>query len=210
MFYGGLHMIRKFSLTAGLLGSAMLLTGCVTPYVSGSVGTRIGSGGYISGSVGGYPGSYGGYNRYGYGGSYGYGGGSIYGYDQYGRPLYRLPDGRLVVGGGYNNGYDRYYRGYPSYGYPNTLYRSPSYGYPGYGYPGYGYPRSGYPGYRNPGHYRPPAHPYSPPPVTRPGGDSGVPSVPITRSTGGNSSGDILRQAREYRKAQREVDPNKD
>ena len=74
MFHGGFHtMIRKSILSAGLLGTAMLLTGCVTPYVSGTVGTRIGSGGYVSGSVGGYPygygnyGGYGGYDRYGYG-----------------------------------------------------------------------------------------------------------------------------------------------
>ena len=168
-------MIRKLSMTAGLLGSALMLSGCVTsPYLSGTVGTRIGSGGYISGTVGGYPygyGGYGGYNRYGYGG-----GGSIYGYDRYGSPIYRLPDGRLIVGEGYNRGYNR------SYG-----------GYPGYGYPGYSYP-----GNRNPGHYRPPARPYSPPPVTRPGGDSGVPSRPI--SHGGSSSGNVLRQAREHAK----------
>lgn len=197
MFHGGFHMIRKFSLTAGMLGSALLLSGCVTPYVSGTVGTRIGSGGYVSGTVGGYPygyGGYGGYNRYGYGG------GSIYGYDRYGAPIYRTPDGRLIVGDGYNRGYNRSYGGYPSYGYPGYGYRAPSYGYPGYGYraPGYGYPGYSYPGNRNPGHYRPPARPYSPPPVTRPGGDSGVPSRPI--SHGGSSSGNVLRQARERAK----------
>lgn len=194
MFHGGFHMIRKLSLTAGILGSALLLSGCVTsPYLSGSVGTRIGNGGYVSGTIGGYPGyGYGGYDRYGYG----YGGASIYGYDRYGSPIYRMPDGRLVIGGGYNRSY-----GYPSYGYPGNRY--PGYGYraPSYGYPGYGYPGYGHPGYRNPGgYYRPPARPYSPPPVTRPDGDSGVPSRPVSRAPGGVSSGSILRQAREHAK----------
>ena len=189
-------MIRKISLTAGLLGSALLLSGCVTPYVSGTVGSRIGSGGYVSGTGGGYPSGYGGYNRYGNGyGGYGYGGASVYGYDRYGNPIYRLPDGRLVTGDRYNGGYGGYNRS-PSYGYPGYGYRQPSYGYPGYRYPGYNHP-----GYRNPGgYYRPPTRPYSPPPVTRPGGDSGVPSRPISRHEGGSSSGSILRQARERTK----------
>lgn len=200
MFHGGFHMMRKFSLAA-LLGSALLLSGCVTPYVSGSIGTRIGSGGYIGGTVGGYPygyGGYGRYNRYGYGHGYGYGGygygTSIYGYDRYGNPIYRLPDGRLVPGGPGN-----YYRGYPGYGY-----RGPSYGYPrhDYGYPGYGYPRN-----QPPGYYRPPADPHDPPPVARPGGDSGVPSQPVTRSRGGSSSGDVLRQARERAKHSPPIEP---
>lgn len=183
-------MIRKLSMTAGLLGSALLLSGCVTPYVSGSVGTRVGSGGYISGSVGGYPYGYGGYNRYGYGSA-------IYGYDQYGRPIYRMPDGRLVVGGQYNNGYDRYY-GYPGYNYPS--YGRPGYGYPGYGYrqPSYGYPGYGYPRLRHPG-YRPVRPHDQGPVVTRPGGDSGVPTLPrsISQAPGGSASGSVLRQARE-------------
>lgn len=185
-------MIRKISLTVGLLGSALLLSGCVTPYVSGTVGSRIGSGGYVSGTVGGYPSGYGygGYNRYGYGSN------SVYGYDRYGNPIYRLPDGRLVVGSNYNRGgYDRYYGGYPRYNQP------------GYGYPSYGYPSYGYPGYRPPGNYRPPTRPHSPPPVVRPGGDSGVPSRPITRSKGGTSGGDILRQARERTKHSPPVEP---
>lgn len=183
MFQGGFHMIRKISLTASLLGSALLLSGCVTPYVSGTVGTQIGRGGYVSGTVGGYPYGYGGYNRYGYGGS------AVYGYDRYGNPIYRLPDGRLVVGSNYNRGgYDRYNGGYPGYSYPGYGYRNPSYGYPSYGYPGYGYPG---------GYYRPPTHSHRPPPVTRPGGDSGVPSRPVSSNPGGSSSGSVLRQARE-------------
>ncbi len=185
MFEGGFHMIRKLSMSAGLLGTVLLLSGCVTsPYLSGTVGTRIGSGGYVSGTIGGYPygyGGYGGYDRYGYGGA------SIYGYDRYGSPIYRMPDGRLVVGGGYNRAYGYPSYGYPGYGYPGYGYRAPSYGYPGYGYPG---------GYRSPGYSRPPVRPHGPPPVTRPGGDSGVPSRPISRDPGGTSSGSILRQAR--------------
>lgn len=178
MFHGGFQMIRKLSLSAGLLGSALLLSGCVSPYVSGSVGTRVGHGGYVSGSVGGYPYGYGGYNRYG---------SNVYGYDRYGNPIYRLPDGRLMIGGSYNRGYDRYYGGYPSYyNYPGYGNRYPSYGRPGYGYPG--------------GYYRPPVH-HNRPPMSRPGGDSGVPSRPITHSRGGSSSGDILRQARDRARA---------
>lgn len=175
MFHGGFTMKKTSILVAGAIGSALLLSGCVTPYVSGSVGTRIGSGGYVSGTVGGYPYGYGGYgygNR-GYGG-YGYGSG-VQGYDRYGRPIYRLPDGRVVIGSGYGyaNPYDGYYRA------------------PVYRYPGYSYPR--HPGY---GHSVP-RPPHVRPPVVRPGGDSGVPSTPITRRQGGSASGDVIRQARE-------------
>lgn len=192
MFHGGFHtMIRKSILTAGLLGATMLLTGCVTPYVSGTVGTRVGSGGYISGTVGGYPygyGGYGGYDRYGYRGA------SVYGYDRYGNPIYRLPDGRLVTGHAYNN-YDRYY-GYPGYGYP------------GYGYPSYGYPGYGYPGYRvMPPRYNYPSRPHYPRPSTGQNEGGATPPVaqPPRRSTGGSSSGDILRQARQVR--ERQIEP---
>lgn len=179
MFHGGFKMIRRISMVAGTLGAALLLSGCVTPYVSSTVGSRIGNGGYVSGTVGGYPYGYGGYGQYGYGSR------SIHGYDRYGNPIYRLPNGRLVIGGNYNrSGYDRYY--------------GPGYGYPGYNFPGYGYPgyvRPGYPrGYQHP----PIRRPHGPPPVTRRGGDSGgVPSRPVTRSAGGSSGGDVLRQARE-------------
>lgn len=193
MFHGGFHtMIRTSILTAGLLGTALLLTGCVTPYVSGTVGTRIGNGGYVSGTVGGYPYGYGGYGNYGGYDRYGYGRATVYGYDRYGNPIYRMPDGRLVTGRNYNS-YDRYY-GYPGGGY----------GYPGYGYPGYGYPSYGYPGYRvTPPRYSYPSRPHYPRPSTGQNEGGGVPPAaqPPRRSTGGSSSGDILRQARQVRES---------
>lgn len=193
MFHGGFHtMIRTSILTAGLLGSAMLLTGCVTPYVSGTVGTRIGNGGYVSGTVGGYPYGYGGYGNYGGYDRYGYGRATVYGYDRYGNPIYRMPDGRLVTGRTYNS-YDRYY------GYPGG-----NYGYPGYGYPGYGYPGYGYPGYRvTPPRYNYPSRPHYPRPSTGQNEGGGMPPAaqPPRRSTGGSSSGDILRQVRQVRES---------
>ena len=198
MFHGGFHtMIRTSILTAGLLGSAMLLTGCVTPYVSGTVGTRIGNGGYLSGTVGGYPYGYGGYGNYGGYDRYGYGRATVYGYDRYGNPIYRMPDGRLVTGRTYNS-YDRYY------GYPGGSYGYPGYGYPGYGYPGYGYPGYGYPGYRvTPPRYSYPSRPHYPRPSTGQIEGGGMPPAaqPPRRSTGGSSSGDILRQVRQVRES---------
>ena len=200
MFHGGFNMIRKTLLGAGILGSALFLTGCMTPYVSGSVGTRVGNGGYISGSVGGYPYGYGGYRGYN---GYGYGTGRVYGYDRYGRAIYRLPDGRLVTGSSY--GYNGSY-----YGYPGGGYGYPSYGYPGGGY--YGYPAYGYPGYRTPSRpYRPPVvrpRPHDKGVGPRPGGDSGVPARPITRrDSGGTSGGNVLRQARERVRNTTPVEP---
>ena len=174
--------VKKILVPLALLGSAVLLTGCYTPYASGTVGTRVGSGGYVSGSVGGYP----------YGSPYGYrdynGGAQVHGYDRNGNPIYRTPDGRLV------QGYDPYRnRGVyvtPRYGYP-------SYPYPGYGYPGYGsYPRYNYP----PPVYRHPPRGQHP---SRPGGGNnnhgpGTPPPVATPRPLGNSSplGNVVREER--------------
>ena len=181
---GGIDMnLKKILLPAAGLAAALALTGCVTPYASGTVGSRIGNGGYVSGSIGGaYP--YGGYGSYG-----GYGQAArVYGYDRYGNPLYRLPDGRIV------QGYDPYRGGYsyPGYGY----------GYPGsyYGYPGYGYSHP----------Y--PRHPVVRPPRGHDGGGSTpvrpptVRPVPGPDTRGGSPLGNVVRGVREAER-QRNVTP---
>lgn len=176
---------KKILVPLALLGSALLLTGCYTPYASGTVGTRVGSGGYVSGSVGGYPyGSPYGYRDYG-----GYGA-QVHGYDRYGNPIYRTPDGRLV------QGYDPYRnRGV----YVTPGYRAPSYGYPRV-YPGYSYPRYNYPS----NVYRPPSHGSRP---SRPGGGNNnhgpgtPPPVATPRPPRSNSSplGNVVREERMQR-----------
>lgn len=119
-----MHMKTLFR-PALLLGGVLFLSGCVTPYVGGSIGTRVGSGGYIGGSIGGY------YPGGGYRNGYYDGYGSPYGYDRYGNPIYRGANGRVI------RGYDDYRRGYDYTPYPP--------GYYGYGYypPGTGYYRNG-------------------------------------------------------------------
>ena len=175
--------LKKILFPAAGLAAALALTGCVTPYASGTVGSRIGNGGYVSGTIGAqYP--YG-YSRYGQTAR-------VYGYDRYGNPLYRLPDGRVV------QGYDPYRGGYsyPGYGY--------GYGYPGgyYGHPGYGYsypyPPVYRPGVRPPrGHDGGGSTPVRPP-VVRP--------VPTPDTRGGSPLGNVVRGVRQAER-QRDTTP---
>ncbi len=86
-------MKKKSLLILTSLSAALLLSGCIgAPYASGTVGTRIGNGGYISGTVGVPVGGWG----WGYPGDY-YDSGYYYPY------------------GGYVGSYPRYRSSYPSY-----------------------------------------------------------------------------------------------
>ncbi|MDO5610347.1 MAG: hypothetical protein Q4G62_06185 [Pseudomonadota bacterium] len=175
--------IKKILIPFSLLGSALLLSGCYTPYASGTLGTRVGSGGYVSGSVGGYPHG----TPYGYR-NYGGSGLQVYGYDRYGSPIYRSADGRLV------QGHDPYRnRGV----YVTPGYRYPAYGYPR-AYPSYGYPRYNYPPQVN----RYPPRGQRPLPPDRGGNHGPGTSPPVTSPRPPRNSsplGNVVREERQRR-----------